>query len=235
MNLCRTREQWAFFVSTVSIPDLLRLLPDLFRLRSGCRYEAAEDILQVTDLYNPREQWASFVINAIKAKELFKKEVNYIVKGDEIIIVDEFTGRTMPGRRWSEGLHQAIEAKERVTINNETVTLASVSYQNFFRAYPKLSGMSGTAATEIDEFSNIYNMSVQVFTPPHRLPSCICACTLRRHPQTSSTAAVGAKQSHGWSKPVRECAAGCTFRRTSLPYLWLSSPTNSPVQQCLFL
>jgi hypothetical protein len=116
----------------------------------------------VSDLYNPSEQWASFVINAIKAKELFKKEVNYIVKGDEIIIVDEFTGRTMPGRRWSEGLHQAIEAKEGVTINNETVTLASVSYQNFFRAYPKLSGMSGTAATEIDEFSNIYNMSVQV-------------------------------------------------------------------------
>jgi preprotein translocase subunit SecA len=68
----------------------------------------------------------------------------------------------MPGRRWSEGQHQAIEAKEGVTINNETVTLASVSYQNFFRAYPKLAGMSGTAATEIDEFSNIYDVSVQV-------------------------------------------------------------------------
>jgi preprotein translocase subunit SecA len=126
------------------------------------RYEAAEDILQVTDLYDPREQWASFVLNAIKAKDLFKREVNYIVKDKEIIIVDEFTGRTMPGRRWSDGLHQAIEAKEGVTIQNETVTLASVSYQNFFRAYPKLSGMSGTAVTEIDEFSNIYNMSVQV-------------------------------------------------------------------------
>jgi preprotein translocase subunit SecA len=116
----------------------------------------------VADLYDPREQWASYLLNAIKAKELFKREVNYIVKNDEIIIVDEFTGRTMPGRRWSDGLHQAIESKEGVTINNETVTLASISYQNFFRAYPKLSGMSGTAATEIDEFSNIYNMSVQV-------------------------------------------------------------------------
>lgn len=72
----------------------------------GCRYEAAEDVLQVTDLYDPREQWASYLLNAIKAKELFKKEVNYIVKGGEIIIVDEFTGRTMPGRRWSDGLHQ---------------------------------------------------------------------------------------------------------------------------------
>jgi preprotein translocase subunit SecA len=122
----------------------------------------------VSDLYDPREQWASFVLNAIKAKDLFKREVNYIVKDKEIVIVDEFTGRTMPGRRWSDGLHQAIEAKEGADIQNETVTLASVSYQNFFRAYPKLSGMSGTAATEIDEFSNIYNMSVQVSPVPVR-------------------------------------------------------------------
>ena len=120
----------------------------------------------MTDLYDPREQWASFVLNAIKAKELFKREVNYIVKSDEVIIVDEFTGRTMPGRRWSDGLHQAIEAKEGTAIQNETVTLASVSYQNFFRAYPKLSGMSGTASTEIDEFSNIYAMSVQARAAP---------------------------------------------------------------------
>ena len=125
-------------------------------------YEAAEDVLQVPDLYDPREQWASFLINAIKAKELFLKDVSYIVKGGEVVIVDEFTGRTMPGRRWSDGLHQAIEAKEGLEIQNESVTLASISYQNLFRTYPKLGGMTGTAATESAEFANIYNLPVTV-------------------------------------------------------------------------
>jgi preprotein translocase subunit SecA len=91
-------------------------------------YEAAEDLLNVIDLYDPRTQWALYIINAIKAKELQLKDVNYIVRGQEIIIVDEFTGRTMQGRRWSDGLHQAVEAKEGVTIQNETVTIASVTY-----------------------------------------------------------------------------------------------------------
>ncbi|CAI7776876.1 unnamed protein product, partial [Closterium sp. NIES-54] len=95
-------------------------------------YEEAETLLGVSDLYDPREQWASYVINAIKAKELFLRDVQYIVKGGGILIVDEFTGRIMEGRRWSEGLHQAVEAKEGLTIQNETVTLASISYQNFF-------------------------------------------------------------------------------------------------------
>eukprot|EP00887_Chlorella_sp_A99_P001989 scaffold18.g1989.t1 len=125
-------------------------------------YEAAEDVLQVADLYDPREQWASYLINAIKAKELFLRNTSYIVRGDEVIIVDEFTGRTMPGRRWSDGLHQAVEAKEGLPIQNESVTLASISYQNFFRAYPKLGGMTGTAATEAAEFSNIYKLPVTV-------------------------------------------------------------------------
>eukprot|EP00899_Mesostigma_viride_P005517 jgi/Mesvir1/14967/Mv14632-RA.1 len=125
-------------------------------------YEAAEDILQVTDLYNPREQWAMYLINALKAKELQKRDVNYIVRGDEILIVDEFTGRVLPGRRWGEGLHQAVEAKEGVKIQNETVTLASITYQNFFLQYPKMSGMTGTAATEKKEFKNIYNLEVDV-------------------------------------------------------------------------
>lgn len=125
-------------------------------------YEAAEDVLQVPDLYDPREQWASYLINAIKAKELFLKDVSYIVRAGEVVIVDEFTGRTMPGRRWSDGLHQAIEAKEGLDIQNESVTLASISYQNLFRTYPKLSGMTGTAATEAAEFSNIYNLPVAV-------------------------------------------------------------------------
>lgn len=126
------------------------------------RYEAAEDILQIRDLYDPRDQWATYIINALKAKELFKLDVNYIVRNGEIIIVDEFTGRTMPGRRWSDGLHQAIEAKEGVTIQQESVTLASISYQNLFRGFPKLGGMTGTAVTESAEFSNIYNLAVTV-------------------------------------------------------------------------
>lgn len=125
-------------------------------------YEAAEDVLEAQDLYDPREQWASYLTNALKAKELQIKDVNYITRGEEVIIVDEFTGRTMPGRRWGEGLHQAVEAKEQLPIQNETVTLASISYQNFFRSYKKLAGMTGTAATESPEFQNIYKLPVTV-------------------------------------------------------------------------
>ncbi|CAI7778929.1 unnamed protein product [Closterium sp. NIES-53] len=95
-------------------------------------YEEAELVLKVTDLYDPKEQWASFLLNAIKAKELFAKDVQYIVRDGAVLIVDEFTGRIMEGRRWSEGVHQAVEAKEGVAIQNETVSLASISYQNFF-------------------------------------------------------------------------------------------------------
>uniref|UniRef100_A0A7S0R9H9 Protein translocase subunit SecA n=1 Tax=Chlamydomonas leiostraca TaxID=1034604 RepID=A0A7S0R9H9_9CHLO len=125
-------------------------------------YEAVEDVLQVSDLYDPRTQWASYVVNGLKAKELQIKNVNYIVKSDEVIIVDEFTGRTMPGRRWSDGLHQAVEAKEGLPIQNESLTLASVSYQAFFRNFPKLAGMTGTAATEVSEFDSIYKLPVAV-------------------------------------------------------------------------
>ncbi|EFJ50912.1 hypothetical protein VOLCADRAFT_57571 [Volvox carteri f. nagariensis] len=133
-------------------------------------YEAVEDVLQVSDLYDPRTQWASYIINALKAKELQIKNVNYIVKGSEVIIVDEFTGRTMPGRRWSDGLHQAVEAKEGLEIQNENITLASVSYQAFFRAFPKLAGMTGTAATEVSEFDSIYKLPVAV-VPTNRTVS----------------------------------------------------------------
>ncbi|CAO2826695.1 unnamed protein product [Amaranthus hypochondriacus] len=123
-------------------------------------YQDAEEILEVEDLYDPREQWALYILNAIKAKELFLKDVNYIIRGKEILIVDEFTGRVMQGRRWSDGLHQAVEAKEGVPIQNETVTLASISYQNFFLQFPKLCGMTGTAATESAEFESIYKLKV---------------------------------------------------------------------------
>jgi preprotein translocase subunit SecA len=123
-------------------------------------YEAAEQLLGVTDLFDPKDPWAHYVFNAIKAKELFIKDVQYIVRNDEVVIVDEFTGRVMPGRRWSDGLHQAIEAKEDTTIQNETQTLASITYQNFFLLYPKLAGMTGTALTEEAELGKIYNLEV---------------------------------------------------------------------------
>lgn len=125
-------------------------------------YEAAEDVLQVSDLYDPREQWAAYIINAIVAKELKLRDTHYIVRKGEVIIVDEFTGRTMPGRRWGSGLHQAIEAKEGIEIQKETVSVASISYQNFFTTFPKLAGMTGTASTEVKEFGDIYNLAVEV-------------------------------------------------------------------------
>ena len=119
-----------------------------------------EKILNIQDLYNPEDPWIPYVINALKATTLFFKNVHYIVQNDQIIIVDEFTGRIMPDRRWSDGLHQAIEAKENVTIRQNTETAASVTYQNFFLLYPKLSGMTGTAKTAEVEFEKIYDLSV---------------------------------------------------------------------------
>jgi preprotein translocase subunit SecA len=108
--------------------------------------------------------------SALRAHVLFHKDDNYIVDGNEVVIVDEFTGRTMPGRRWSEGLHQAIEAKEGVSIKNENQTLASITFQNYFRLYNKLSGMTGTADTEAVEFQAIYNLET-VVVPPNRASS----------------------------------------------------------------
>ncbi|MFM7529470.1 MAG: preprotein translocase subunit SecA, partial [Nodosilinea sp.] len=122
----------------------------------------AEEMLGVKDLFDRDDPWAHYIFNAIKAEELFTKDVNYIVREGEIVIVDEFTGRVMPGRRWSDGLHQAIEAKEHVEIQPETQTLASITYQNFFLLYPKLSGMTGTAKTEEAEFERIYNLEVTI-------------------------------------------------------------------------
>jgi preprotein translocase subunit SecA len=133
-------------------------------------FEAAEEILGVSDLYDPREQWATYILNAIKAEELYVLDRSYIVKKGEVMIVDEFTGRVMEGRRWSDGLHQAMEAKEKVEIQNESVTLASVTYQNFFLSYPKVGGMTGTAETEAVEFENIYGIDV-VVVPPNRTRS----------------------------------------------------------------
>jgi preprotein translocase subunit SecA len=127
-----------------------------------------EQALGQLDLYNPENPWISYILNSIKAKELFKLNTNYIVNEEgEIVIVDEFTGRTMYGRRWSDGLHQAVEAKENQVIQDESQTLASITYQNLFLLYEKLSGMTGTAKTEELEFEKIYNLKV-VPIPTHQ-------------------------------------------------------------------
>ena len=125
-------------------------------------FAKAEKMLEVSDLYNPTDPWAHYVTNALKAKELFIRDVNYIVRNGEAVIVDEFTGRVMPGRRWSDGQHQAIEAKEHLAVQPETQTLASITYQNFFLLYPRLAGMTGTAKTEEVEFEKTYKLETMV-------------------------------------------------------------------------
>nr|YP_009332979.1 preprotein translocase subunit SecA [Membranoptera tenuis]AKL79235.1 preprotein translocase subunit SecA [Membranoptera tenuis] len=119
-----------------------------------------EKILNIKNLYNINNSWIKYIINALKAKELFIRNKEYILKNNEIIIVDEFTGRIMEGRRWSDGLHQAIEAKENIKIQAENKTLASITYQNLFLLYQKLCGMTGTAKTEEAEFYKIYKLMV---------------------------------------------------------------------------
>jgi preprotein translocase subunit SecA len=125
--------------------------------------DRVEHKLNVGNLYNPDNiAWLHHVTQALRAHTLYKRDVNYLVEDGEIIIVDEFTGRKMPGRRWSDGLHQAVEAKEGVQIQEENQTLATISYQNYFRLYKKLAGMTGTADTEAEEFAKIYKLEVSV-------------------------------------------------------------------------
>lgn len=127
-----------------------------------------EELLSVDNLYDPANiEMLHHVNQALKAHTLFKRDTDYIVKNDQVVIVDEFTGRLMTGRRYSEGLHQALEAKENVKIENENQTLASITFQNFFRMYDKLSGMTGTAETEAPEFKKIYDLDVMVI-PTHQ-------------------------------------------------------------------
>nr|YP_009294486.1 preprotein translocase subunit SecA [Asparagopsis taxiformis]AOM65969.1 preprotein translocase subunit SecA [Asparagopsis taxiformis] len=129
-----------------------------------------ESILQTNNLYNINNPWTQYILNSLKAKELFNKNQHYIIKDNEIIIVDEFTGRIMEGRRWSDGLHQAIESKEELNIQNENQTLASITYQNLFLLYKKLSGMTGTAKTEETELDKIYKL--EVIKVPTNKPCC---------------------------------------------------------------
>jgi preprotein translocase subunit SecA len=124
--------------------------------------------LQPGGLYDPANMPLLHHINqALRAHVVFKRDVDYMIKDGEVVIVDEFTGRLMPGRRWSDGLHQAVEAKEKVKIERENQTLATVTFQNYFRKYKKLAGMTGTADTEAEEFAKIYNLDVVVI-PPNR-------------------------------------------------------------------
>jgi preprotein translocase subunit SecA len=125
--------------------------------------EKAEKLLGVGNLFEPQNMdWVHHIYQALKAHLLFKRDVDYMVKDGEVVIVDEFTGRLMPGRRYSDGLHQALEAKENVKIERENQTLATVTFQNYFRMYKKLAGMTGTAETEAEEFFKIYKLEVNV-------------------------------------------------------------------------
>ena len=120
-----------------------------------------EKILSIQDLYDPQDPWIPYILNSLKANTLFFNNVHYIVQNNRIVIVDEFTGRIMTDRRWGDGLHQAIEAKEKLPIRQKTETVAAITYQNFFLLYPKLSGMTGTGKTAEIEFEKIYNLSVK--------------------------------------------------------------------------
>ncbi|MEO8882974.1 MAG: preprotein translocase subunit SecA, partial [Devosia sp.] len=129
----------------------------------------ADGVLETGSLYDIENVSLVHHLNsALRAHKLFSKDKDYIVRNDEVVIIDEFTGRMMPGRRYSEGLHQALEAKEHVKIQPENQTLASITFQNYFRLYKKLAGMTGTASTEAEEFGDIYNLDV--ITVPTNMP-----------------------------------------------------------------
>ena len=128
-----------------------------------------EKVLKLGNLYDPHNiEWLHYVTQALRAHALFKRDVDYVIQENKVLIVDEFTGRLLPGRRFSDGLHQALEAKEKVKVESENQTLATITFQNYFRMYQKLSGMTGTAETEAAEFSKIYKLDVVVI--PTNMP-----------------------------------------------------------------
>ncbi len=162
-----------------------------------------EKILNVGNLYEESFETIHYIENAIKAQTLFHKDKDYVIKEDEIIIVDEFTGRLMNGRRWSDGLHQAVEAKENVKVQQESQTWATITFQNYFRLYDKLAGMTGTAATEAEEFRKIYNLDV-ITIPTHRDVARIDAQDLIYKNQRAKYAAIASTISdlHSKGQPV---------------------------------
>ena len=163
-----------------------------------------EKLLGVDNLYDPNHMdLVHHVVKGLQAYALYKRDVDYVVKEGEVIIVDEFTGRLMPGRRWSDGLHQAVEAKEGVKIANENQTLASVTFQNYFRMYKKLSGMTGTADTEAAEFAKIYNLDVNVVPTNRKMIRLDYADVVYRTEKEKFTAIVeDIKECHERGQPV---------------------------------
>jgi preprotein translocase subunit SecA len=164
----------------------------------------AEEILAIDNLYEMRNvETLHAVEQALKAHTLYHKDVEYVIKDGQVLIVDEFTGRILPGRRWSDGLHQAVEAKEGVRIEKENQTLATITLQNYFRMYDKLSGMTGTADTEADEFHEIYGLAVSVI-PTHRPMIRIDNqdTIYRTEPEKFDAIADGVKELHEKGQPV---------------------------------
>ena len=164
-------------------------------------------------LYAPQNIHVVHHLNAaLRAHAIYQRDVDYIVRDDEVVIVDEFTGRTLPGRRWSDGLHQAVEAKERVAVQRENQTLASVTFQNLFRMYGKLSGMTGTADTEAYEFQSIYGLEVVVIPTHHNM-------VRKDHSDlVSSTAPASTAR---WSRKSRNAWSGAS------PCWWAPRPSRS--------
>jgi len=163
-----------------------------------------EGLLKAPDLYDPSNYFLTqYLESALKARVLFKRDKDYVVKDGQVIIVDEFTGRLMFGRRYAEGLHQAIEAKERVKIQRESVTLATITFQNYFRMYQKLAGMTGTAITEAEEFHKIYNLEVVVIPTNKPLIRTEYPDQIYKDEKTKFTAVTNEiKQLHDQKRPV---------------------------------
>ena len=163
-----------------------------------------ERLLGMENLYDPRNMTINHhVQQALRAHVLFKRDVDYMIKEGQVIIVDEFTGRLMPGRRYSEGLHQALEAKEGVKVENENQTLASITFQNYFRMYEKLAGMTGTAETEAAEFSKIYKLDVVVIpTNKKMIRTDFPDCIYRTESEKFKAVAGEIKELHKINRPV---------------------------------
>ena len=185
-----------------------------------------ERLLGVHNLYDPRQiDTLHHVQQALKAHAIFKRDVDYVIKDGEVIIVDEFTGRLMPGRRWSDGLHQAVEAKERVHIREENQTLATITIQNYFRMYKKLAGMTGTADTEAPEFKK-FTSSMSPWCRPtatwcaRTMPMWFIVRTMKNTmPWCRRSKSGTSKGSRCWSGrprwPSRRSFRACSRRKTS--------------------
>ena len=144
------------------LPDIAEIVHRIDRDPALTPEEKLARRAEIEREYAVKSEKLNIVHQLLRAHALYEKDVNYVVQDGQVLIVDEFTGRTMPGRRWSEGLHQAVEAKEGVTVKGETQTLATITIQNYFRMYEKLAGMTGTAETEETEFHDIYGLDVAV-------------------------------------------------------------------------